>query len=468
MPSLLRRLSAPALFALLGLYLLAPVGVGPLPAKGGTSPEAGVASPLLASRFTGPEAFPPNAADPVRLLPIQAHDVVITGSGWGHSVGLSQYGARAMALAGWTGHQILGHYYPGVKLGRLRNAAPMVRVNLFTERNVNAGQVSLSTASRDAVAPTRAASIELGDGAGRLLPFGEVWQVVPDDAGPGLALRDAAGVVRGRGPGPALVRFAHTRGRETLLALPQLRVRLQWGTLEIHRTGGTLQPVLVVPTEQYLRGIAEMPSDWPAEALRAQAITARTYALRQVQRGVQPGCRCHLGTTQLHQVYAGWIKEVGVGTHWTDAVEATAGQVVSYEGQLAWTYFSSSHGGHTENSEDSWAYPNAIPYLRAVNDRWSVIAEADNPYATWTRRISNADFARALGVGLVEVQRIEVVSRTPGGTPVELEVTGLDRHGARHTVRWRGTRKGIAGADLKLAFRAELPSQQLQSFTIAR
>ena len=476
--SALRRLAPPALIALLGLLLLGPglpraermpadAGRG-TPARPVADTARGGADRTLGGLERMPAEAPTPAPLPVTPPPrgkILAPDILIQGSGWGHSVGLSQYGARAQAMAGRSHKQILSHYFPGVRIGTLRNAPPPIRVGLFSDRAVDATRVQLQTTSRDGRAPTRNATVDLGSGP-IPMPHGQTWELRAESAG--LVLYDGAGKARGEGPGPAVVAFSFLKGHPTLLRLPQVGQSYQWGAVEVHRVGGTLQPVLVAPLELYLRGIAEVPSDWHHEALRAQAVTARTYALRQLQRGAQPGCLCHLGSTPLHQAYAGWAKEAGAhGSRWVGAVDATANQVVTWQGKLAWTYFSSSHGGRSENVEESWAFPNAIPYLRGVDDSWSNRPEAGNPNALWRRVIPNARFAAALGAGLREVRGIRVLSRTGGGTPRELEITGLDAKGAPKTVRWKGAKKGIAGADLKLLFRAELPSQQILSLGLA-
>lgn len=468
MSALLRRIATPALIALLGLLLLGPG----LPAPGQMASDEAALDPAplegepraLAADPVAPSAPPAPITPPPRDR-ITAPDILIQGSGWGHSVGLSQYGARAQAMAGWNHKQILSHWFTGIRIGRLRNQPPPIRVGLFSDRPVDGTRVQLQTTSRDGGAPTRPVLVDLGAGP-LAIPHGQTWELRAEGAG--LTLYDGAGRARVQGPGPAVVQFSWMKGKPTLLRLPQLGQSYQWGALEVHRVGGGLQPVLTLPLELYLRGIAEMPSDWHHEALRAQAVTARTYALRQLARGVQPGCQCHLGATPLHQVYAGWTKETGAhGPHWVAAVDATAGQVVTYQGKLAWTYFSSSHGGRSENSEESWAYPNAIPYLRGVDDSWSLRPEAGNPQALWRRSIPNGRFAAALGLGLREVRAVRVLSRTGGGTPRELEITGADGRGNLVTHRWRGARKGIAGADLKLLFRAELPSQQILSIGLA-
>lgn len=469
MSALLRRLVTPALIAVLGLLLLGP-GLPQAertpPAPAATRlPELAHAPPADDPPAHAVPTVPPRPVTPPSRDRVTAPDILIQGSGWGHGVGLSQYGARAQAAAGWSHKQILSHYYPGVRVGQLRNSPPSVRVGLFTDRAVDTSRVQLQTTSRDGSPPSRPAAVDLGSGP-IPMPHGQVWELRAEGAG--LVLYDGAGQPRVEGPGPAIVHFSFLKGHPTLLRLPQVGHSYQWGAVEVHRVGAGLQPVLVAPLQLYLRGIAEMPSDWHHEALRAQAVTARTYALRQLQAGVQPGCMCHLGSTPLHQAYAGWAKEAGAhGGRWVAAVDATVNEVVTYQGKLAWTYFSSSHGGRTEHSEHSWAYPSAIPYLRSVDDSWSLRPEAGNPKALWRHRIPNARFAAALGLGLREVRGVRVLSRTPGGTPVELEITGVDGRGVAQVHRWRGAKKGIAGADLKLLFRAELPGQQILSMGLA-
>jgi SpoIID/LytB domain protein len=460
-----RRFPPAALVPLLAVTLLGPGFAGtdqqPAPAPHALDPVPDAAVPTDALPTPPPSAAPSAAPTKKPSTP----DIVIEGSGWGHGVGLSQYGARAMALAGNSYAQILGYYFTGIRLGTLRRAPDAVRVNLFLDRAVDASRVLLQSTGRDGRAPTQPISVRLGATRAVTVPFGQTWELRAE--GPGFVLRDGAGAVRARGGQPARVEFQHLAGHPSLLRLPQVGGTYQWGVLEVTHQNGPLQPVLVLGLEPYLRGIAEVPSDWPIEALKAQALSARTYAVRQVARGAQPGCACHLGATPLHQAYAGWAKEAGKDGHrWVTAVRTTTGQVVTYNGQLAWTYYSSSHGGHSENSEESWAFPNPVPYLRAVADPWSTSPAAQNPRAAWQARISNRAFARALGLGLAEVHAVHIVSRTAGGTPRELEISGVDRNGAVRVMRWKGTKRGIAGADLKLLFRAELPSQQIRAITL--
>src|SRR5688500_7892139 len=249
MSALLRRLATPALIAVLGLLLLGPglpraerMAAGParqalLEAADGL-PRAASEDPLAQAVPT----VPPRPVTPPSRGRITAPDILIQGSGWGHGVGLSQYGARAQAMAGWSHKQILSHYYPGVRIGKLRNAPPPVRVGLFSDRTVDTSRVQLQTVGRGGATPSRPAAVDLGGGP-IPMPHGQTWELRAEGAG--LVLYDGAGQARVQGPGPALVHFSFLKGRPTLLRLPQVGQSYQWGALEVHRVGAGLQPVLV-------------------------------------------------------------------------------------------------------------------------------------------------------------------------------------------------------------------------------
>jgi SpoIID/LytB domain protein len=394
--------------------------------------------------------------------------ITIRGHGWGHSVGMSQYGAQAQALAGRDHATILGHYYPGTELTHSEDADRDIRVNLFLNiPRVDTSRLQLQTAGGTG----RPLFVNLGGGIAHLVSESEVLTLRRDVAGEAFVLSEASGRERGRGPGPVHVEYG-VDDLSPFLRLPQLASgdRLagiyRWGVLQVTADdSGNLRPVIELPIEAYLRGLAEMPSGWHVEALAAQAITGRGYAVRRVLEGVDPECDCHLGTTPHHQAYAGWAKEGGVrGDAWRQAVDMTTGAVLTYDDELAWTYYSSSHGGRSEASGDSWAYPETLPYLQSVDDPWSFDPAVRNPMATWERTVSNADFARA--VGLAVVHAVEITGRTEGGSPSTLHVRGLRRNGTETEFVFRGWRKGVAGSDLKLVLRSTLPSQQIESITV--
>jgi SpoIID/LytB domain protein len=173
-----------------------------------------------------------------------------------------------------------------------------------------------------------------------------------------------------------------------------------------------------VPSEQYLYGVAEVPSTWPVSALEAQAVAARTYALHKVaQFGQhQPGCDCGVLDTTEDQVYAGYDKETEPGgARWIAAIRRTRHVAVTFRGRLIEAQYSSSSGGHTESSAATWG--TALPYLRAVCDPGDFTRA--NPLRAWSfslsRRAVGDRISRATGDRLGAAVRFEHTRRTPGG-----------------------------------------------------
>jgi stage II sporulation protein D len=266
----------------------------------------------------------------------------VSGHGWGHGVGLAQYGAYGYALHGWTYDQIVAHYYPGTDLGD----APVKRV-----------RVLLAGAAKSVAVSSRS-PFTVRDGAGKThkLPAGK------QQLGPGLKLKlpsttKALPAPLTFSPGASVLAFGGRSYR---------------GTFRV--TGGkAVRVVNVVGVEPYLWGVVprEMPDRWPAEALQAQAVVARTYALGHLEHGGD----FDLYADTRSQVYGGIPAESPPAR---DAVNATAGQVVLYDGELAQTFFFSSSGGRTANVQDVWG-SKAVPYLVSVPDPYDTLS----PYHDW-------------------------------------------------------------------------------------
>lgn len=173
------------------------------------------------------------------------------------------------------------------------------------------------------------------------------------------------------------------------------------GRVYVVPTGKGLTAVNYVDIEQYLFSVlgAEMHSSWPLEALKAQAVAARSYALHERQ-GSRNGV-FDLGDTQGWQVYKG-VESEAVSTQ--QAVLATTGQVLTHNGQIINAVFHSSAGGCTENVEDVWV--QALPYLRTVTNDFDKGA----PVYEWSKTVSMGELSR-FGVG--NVQRIEPIELSP-------------------------------------------------------
>ncbi|MBD2464841.1 SpoIID/LytB domain-containing protein [Oscillatoria sp. FACHB-1407] len=178
-------------------------------------------------------------------------------------------------------------------------------------------------------------------------------------------------------------------------------------------TGGGLTAVNYVDLEQYLYSVVggEMPTNWPLEALKAQAVTARSYAL--YQRQTSANAVFDVGDTTAWQVYRGVEEE----TNTTQAaVQQTEGQVLTYNGQIIEAVFHSSSGGHTENVEDVWT--QALPYLRAVQD-----FDQGAPVYQWNETIP-ADRLRQVIPGIGNILSMVPDRTTPRGRIVTMRVTG--------------------------------------------
>jgi stage II sporulation protein D len=296
----------------------------------------------------------PHAAAPASTL-------YITGGGDGHGIGMSQYGAYGYALHGWTYQQILAHYYTGTSLGKT-NPEQTVRVLVGSGSAAFAGASSVG---------------------GKQVNPSLTYDVVPLANGQLKLVNQSSGKAVGKfsapltavGPGPLSVAGIGTYR----------------GSLEFRPNGsGGVYTVNALGLDDYVQGVisAEMPSTWSAQALDAQAIAARTYAITtDVAGGFY-----NLYDDTRSQMYRG----VAAETPSTDAaVAATAGQIVTYDGAPAVTYFFASSGGYTENIEDAWPGATADPWLRGVPDPYD--GAGGDPYHHWTHQLSLTAAAKDLG-----------------------------------------------------------------------
>ncbi len=284
----------------------------------------------------------------------------IRGGGDGHGIGMSQYGAYGYALHGASYQTILAHYYQGTALATA-NPRQTVRVLLAT------GQASFSGASSVSGSRTR-------------LTPATTYTVKP--AGAKLTISTPAGRAVGTFAAPLSV------SGPAPLTVPG--VGTYRGSLQFSPAGGGVQTVDAVGLDDYVRGVvaAEMPSSWATAALEAQAVAARTYAITTTVAA--NGYDLYSDTRS--QMYGG----VKAETPSTDAaVEGTSGQIVTYDGKPAVTYFFASSGGYTESIQNVWAGATPEPWLRGVPDPYENVG--GNPYHSWGSQMSLAAAARRLG-----------------------------------------------------------------------
>jgi stage II sporulation protein D len=194
----------------------------------------------------------------------------------------------------------------------------------------------------------------------------------------------------------------------------RMRVR---GAIEVHRARGGLAVINEVALEDYVAGVVagEVPSGWHAEALRAQAVASRTYALHQ--RRVQRARPYHVEATTTDQVYAG----ADIRESYRDAVQSTRCQVLTSDGAPILAAFHSASGGRTASSVEVWGRP--LDYLVSRE----VTGEADSPDTYWRAAISRTTLSRALsaaGHGIGEVTEAEVQARSDSGRVSRIRFAG--------------------------------------------
>ena len=328
-----------------------------------------------------------------------ASSLVIRGAGYGHGVGLSQYGTLGFARAGWKNDRILAHYYTGTKLGRL-SSSPVVRVLLRSRR------------PRYAVTGASDANGMKLDPAKRYLVTG---------GGRGAILRDAKGKELATAP-PPLRLSAEGAGTIQLEGPAEngLRDGRYRGAMEFRPGVGGLLAVNALGLEEYVAGVisAEVPSTWPDEALRAQAIAARTYAITASAGGGE-------GFTQYadtrSQMYRGVAAETASTTA---AVRATSSRVVTYDGKPVTTYFFSTSGGRTENVENSFVGGTPRPWLKSVKDPYDSVS----PSHRWGPFKLSIQSATAKLRGLVpgRLRWIRVLRRGVSPRIVQAQLVGTD------------------------------------------
>ena len=318
---------------------------------------------------------------------IGATSFVLTGGGWGHGVGLSQWGAYGQALAGRRHAEILEYYYPHTDIGD----APVSRVRVLLAERLKTAVVSSPVPFhvRDAA------------GVDAQLQPGTV------KVGPGLKVKIDGRPTRLAGP----LRFLP--GQAAPLSLGGVAYR---GELQVSTVEKAVQVINVVALEAYLRGVVarEMPKDWPLEALEAQAVAARSYALARVITG-KP---YDLYADQRSQVYGGVPAEAPRATQ---AVQTTARKIVRYEGKVATTFFFSSSGGRTASGSEVFGLD--LPYLVSVADPW----DDTSPLHSWPPRVlAGVELKKAYALTALPVDvSVELTPSQRPGTVTLVTASGL-------------------------------------------
>jgi stage II sporulation protein D len=309
------------------------------------------------------------------------------GAGWGHGIGLSQHGALGFAQNGRGYREILGHYYTDTEIGSAGGRT--IRVLLGDGR----ASVKFDGASR-----VNATQLDPGKTYTATRKNGKVRIA-------GVGTYGSLARVRGnaiRWKGTSMNGVANGRWRSYL---------------ELRPSGaGGLTVVNALGLDNYVRGViaGEMPSSWHAEALKAQAIAARSYALTTDRGG--PVFDQYPDTRS--QVYRGVS---GERPSTNAAVAATAGEVVTYDGAVATTYFFSTSGGHTENIENSFVGAEPKPWLKGVEDPYDDVS----PRHRWRFVFTQSQMQSRLS-GLVKgtFRGIKIVDKGVSPRVVHADIVG--------------------------------------------
>ncbi len=375
----------------------------------------------LASTSVGLGA-PASGAEP-EVYPVPADGVFrMQGSGWGHGRGMSQWGAHQAALSSVPYPQILSFYYPGTTLAPMPDSQIRVLLASDTGRDL-------------VVRATPGLTVRQAGGEAIQLPVtpsgcaseATRWRVRASGSRLSLAVYCGRWTTVDKVAGDTL-EFAVPDG---LVGTQNGSVRRGYrGTVTAIRTGSrSVQVVNTLPMELYLRPVvaAEVSPSWPVEALRAQAVAARSYAAHG-----------SLGRAKrTFDVYDSTRSQAYPGAVWYDsswrvvrtrehpstdaAIADTAGQQVTVAGLPALTQFSSSNGGATAASP--------VPYMVAQADPWDAAA-TKNPRLVWTDTVTAAQLrARCRGAG--DISAVRVLAREGagpwGGRIAQVEIVGADR-----------------------------------------
>lgn len=344
-----------------------------------------------------------------------------TGSGFGHGVGLSQIGAKAMAVSGQSAEDILKYYYTGVVVEPVSDWYD-VRVNIGHQ---------LTSATIQLV--SNAGTLQINDYL--ITDKQSVATFKYSTAGIVTTIKKSKVLVASLPPSNSInIRWSGTRfldGAPAVIAFnPGKSQRYQYGEMNLLAVGKYFEATNSVRLkDEYLYGISEVSSSWPTESLRAQAIAARTYAMSKA--GIyRPSCDCELYGTIQDQLFVGIAKinEAKYGALWKAAVDSTSvdeenGLTITYMGNPISAYYSSSSGGTTESALN--AFGTGVDYLIPVADPVSLDPKLNPNYSTWKRTVTQTVVAKAFG--LIDVQKLTIKEKrieatSLNGTKVSLRL----------------------------------------------
>jgi stage II sporulation protein D len=404
----------------------------------------GLFKAVTASPTPTPTPTPASTTGPTTL----GSSVTFYGRGYGHGVGLSQYGAYGRAVAGQTAATILGHYYPGATAGTVANS--QIRVLVLSSWAATP-TVPLQLYGRggpwtfDGIATVFPADAHV-----RLIPAVSgtttTWTLVVDAP-------DGTNLYKAPTYGDLRMRPASSTTVLQLYSKPTSYDRYRGVLRIIART--TVSVVNELPLETYLRGVvpAEMSSAWPTEAIKSQAIASRSYAAYRLRPGVST---YDVYDDTRSQVYRGSLIERSTSTA---AITATVGQVLRSGTAIANTLYHSTGGGATESNQNVFVsstgaiISSPVAYLQGSSDRAADGSSYDalSPYATWhtatyTLAQVQAFFAADTRTNVGTLVALDLSHRGVSGRLIKVILIGAD-----------GTTKTVSGDVFEAVFNGHRP-----------
>lgn len=342
-------------------------------------------SPISVSAETTPQAIP---------------DFTITGAGNGHGIGMSQYGTQGFALRGWKYDAILKRYYQGTSVASATN----VDMRVYLDKSAaTRSSWTVKAVGSPLTAYSGSTSKELAADTYYKLTCSSAGVVTIATEGGSVAATFSGDVTVRAKDTSKLVEFKDVSGPPLNASYPNGYPYMRYrGKVQFVRSAAKLSAINIVPLQSYLYGVVprESPASWHAEALKAQAVAARSYAKAKADPNDDGKVDATVKCTTADQVYGGHSRlsagdvVMHEASSTNSAVDATSGKVVKSGSSIIMTFFFSASGGHTANIEDSWGYSDPKPYYVGVSDPYE--ADAGSPYMSWTVKKSGLTVAKNL------------------------------------------------------------------------